>query len=269
VARRCIFCCGTPLTREHALPQWLNGLLGGAALISWGNQTDPATRRRSPKGVDWVTRSVCRECNNGWMSELEGAAAPVLEPLILGDVTRLSPDEQALVAIWVWKTFLMVELVQQVSPRVTRDEDYHWFFEQREPAQSACCWMIGWQRSAGRDWFTRYWSNPSHRFTHPSQRTLPPKREMSGYRATVAIGRVAFQIVADRLPQEGFGFVNGGVQDGLIFNIWPGFVAPALPWPPLLFVDEWGLQRFHNRLIGREIVSPARVEPLALPPPTE
>ena len=198
------------------------------------------------------------------MSELEGVAAPVLRPLILGDETRVSPDEQELVALWFWKTFLMIELMKRPTPRVTTDEDYAEFYQRSAMPPSAHVWIAGCIPSGERSWFSRYLSNPSHRFTDPTD-PLPAQADMSGYRATLMLGRIAFQLVADR-DGDPRGFIGAGAQDGLIWLVYPGFVGPALPWPPPLVLDGRGFLRFHNRNIGREIVSPARPSPLALPP---
>jgi hypothetical protein len=41
---------------------------------------------------------VCRQCNSGWLSELEAAVKPLLTPMIRGDRQTLGPEDQRIVA---------------------------------------------------------------------------------------------------------------------------------------------------------------------------
>jgi hypothetical protein len=109
----CAF-CDTPLTREnrskeHVLPQWLIDFL----LI---RKEKIETTHFSSKGETLTTRKhtlenllagqICEVCNNGWMSELEQAAIPILKPLILGKTTvvELNDKERQIISRWTAKT---------------------------------------------------------------------------------------------------------------------------------------------------------------------
>ena len=67
-----------------------------------GPDSPIAERQWHSTDASFKAKFVCRECNNGWMSELEGEAKPLLLPLMFGDYPRmeLSPDEQETVAMW-------------------------------------------------------------------------------------------------------------------------------------------------------------------------
>ncbi len=56
---------------------------------------------------------ICKKCNCGWMSELEGQTAPVLTPLISGkrSLFELSVDESLLISRWAVKTALVLSSV--------------------------------------------------------------------------------------------------------------------------------------------------------------
>src|SRR5262245_15281157 len=88
--RRCIFCGGTLLTKEHVFPRWLRkhvqidvpynlhiGTFGmhvdGKAI--WGERKD---RRRPGDVRSQKLRVVCTACNNRWMSGLQLACKPIL-----------------------------------------------------------------------------------------------------------------------------------------------------------------------------------------------
>jgi hypothetical protein len=56
-----------------------------------------------------TTGHVCHCCNTGWMCDLEGAAAPILKPMITGNPSTLSQAEQLTVATWATKTAMVIE----------------------------------------------------------------------------------------------------------------------------------------------------------------
>ncbi|WP_291650954.1 hypothetical protein [Clostridium sp.] len=73
--RKCIFCDGTKLSREHIFAQWLlkeldiyddNVTMSHSSVIG-----KPVSNRKHPFSK-LVNGLVCEKCNNGWMSQLEG-----------------------------------------------------------------------------------------------------------------------------------------------------------------------------------------------------
>jgi hypothetical protein len=86
MARSCVFCGGTPLTREHVFPRWLARVLpaqdrwrgqdlavvGGESITS--SDLPVTTRRMGEPFPDSTVARVCARCNNGWMNDLEEAS---------------------------------------------------------------------------------------------------------------------------------------------------------------------------------------------------
>jgi hypothetical protein len=109
--RTCVFCGGTPLTREHHPPQWINKYFDqphatdwivacrGDAEESWGT-----SRTLSPNSP----RLVCEPCNTGWMSRIEGVTEPILGPMTQGVGRVLDQETQLAVATWLVKSALVV-----------------------------------------------------------------------------------------------------------------------------------------------------------------
>ena len=102
--------CGAvgPLTEEHAFPDWVRRIFA-----SDGNDIDLSDRREgvtqrermwTNQSGEVTVRTVCRCCNNGWMSALESRCQPFLEGLILGRRTKLAPGQLAELATWAVKT---------------------------------------------------------------------------------------------------------------------------------------------------------------------
>jgi len=91
LARQCVFCESTSdLTREHVLPDWLTDIgLDSEPSIHHAGPLNRLPREWSAKPFKTTVKMVCATCNNGWLSELEGSAKPVIAPLIRGEGRRL------------------------------------------------------------------------------------------------------------------------------------------------------------------------------------
>jgi len=112
----CAFCCGGPLTLEHVFPRWLADLLPKNKRVA-GVLADPMKDKvvRVSAGIayDAQARAVCGKCNNGWMSDLEAGAMPLIRPMTRGVMAiPLQAEAQGLLARWAYKTALMVQYLQ-------------------------------------------------------------------------------------------------------------------------------------------------------------
>jgi len=121
LARQCVFCGSTSdLTREHVLPDWLTEIgLDPEPSIHHAGPLNRLPRQWSAKSFKTTVKMVCATCNNGWLSQLEGAAKPVIAPLIRGEPRRLPVEDQALIATWTCKTSLMSLLVSSDQARLS------------------------------------------------------------------------------------------------------------------------------------------------------
>jgi hypothetical protein len=136
----CAFCGSRgPLTKEDAWPRWLNKQLPPSApgtaldLSLQGNEVVRASRRTVTSYNTARVAGFCKACNNGWMSELEMRAAPLLLPMIRGQRTSLDPKEQAVVAEWVTKTALVFDQRALGRRPLVSDEVTHEFGRSRAP----------------------------------------------------------------------------------------------------------------------------------------
>jgi len=110
MSRECLFCGAAGpriLTNEDVSPVWLlkHLDLSGDDLFFQGvasSATGKLLQRLIHASWSFNQGSVCSTCNNGWMTGLESAAKPILEPLI--DKRRpllgLAPAEAAIVGKW-------------------------------------------------------------------------------------------------------------------------------------------------------------------------
>lgn len=119
--RRCVFCGSARMSREHAIPQWVGEVLHGAAesgdwttWYAFGTPSENCERRHPAESnrPTVVVKRVCRDCNSGWMADVEGEAKPILEPMISGKPCMLSLGDQLNVATWATKTAIVLEYVR-------------------------------------------------------------------------------------------------------------------------------------------------------------
>src|SRR6185437_1891087 len=89
----CAFCDHTgKLTAEHITSQWLRDLFTGPGK-AWFGTTEGETRQFDMGPLDFKAKVVCKECNSGWMSDIERAAKHLLSPMITGQsVLAITPQ---------------------------------------------------------------------------------------------------------------------------------------------------------------------------------
>lgn len=147
--RRCIFCGGTPLTKEHVFPRWAHRLITGAdpkghAVIPdsyafseigpalWDDQDggeveviDNKPGRLAVNGPHLQTKSVCASCNNGWMSDLEAEVMPLISRLMQGQQVKASKDEASTLVRWAQKTCATLHQCGSADLSFIRSEALH------------------------------------------------------------------------------------------------------------------------------------------------
>jgi hypothetical protein len=109
----CIFCGSPNVTKEHLLPEWVPRAFQRSRRprINVMRQSD-AGRNETQYGPQQLAAKVsCRECNNGWMAQLDNRASQLIKPLVQGrrDV-HLDPPARRELAAWALKTVVVNDL---------------------------------------------------------------------------------------------------------------------------------------------------------------
>lgn len=129
--RRCIFCSSSPLTREHIYPQWSFGLFGVpetsfnpstlAILLrmdGYGNEemehTQKISSNRETRYQDFTIKAVCKQCNEGWMSEIEQSVKRIFEKLLGGaTIQAIGAEDAYQLSLWaIYKSILLAKTLQ-------------------------------------------------------------------------------------------------------------------------------------------------------------
>lgn len=117
----CIFCDKNSGSREHMWPAWIHRLLGKKAIR---HKVGSGPLKQLPN-AEVKVRTVCGNCNGGWMSRLEVAATPTVGAMLQDIATPLDEEQQKTIAAWAVKTAMVFDSIKgRQSPDVfyTREE---------------------------------------------------------------------------------------------------------------------------------------------------
>lgn len=150
MARRCVFCGGTGLTREHVIPRWLSTVLPEQARFRGQDQATllfhpeigingPHHREMKETFNSMTVKAVCGPCNNGFMNDIEAKARPYLSAMIRGKLAiSLDAGAAGAIATWAVKTSLMAQLTG--SEPAALEQEYQNLYATRQPATSCMVW---------------------------------------------------------------------------------------------------------------------------------
>ncbi len=220
--RKCVFCGREGASREHVWKRsWFGEVLPTADEGEWVHSYEEGDDARiwHNRELDVVVKGPCESCNNGWMNELDDAARPLVDPMILAQHVQLSPANQALLATWTAKIAMMLDLAR-AEPAVL-PEQRHWLYEKREPPPNALIWLAAVADDDVRINYPRY--------------TIGQRNEGSvgvndvkHYLVAFRVRHFAAKVVIPRLPLD-FSFV--GNQARFVVSIWPTNPS-SVSWPP-------------------------------------
>ncbi len=131
--RGCIFCGGSGLTKEHIWPKWIrrnvprSGITLNKHTITTGYKdgfpiVSPGMQRRPGDLLDQTRRCVCKKCNNGWMSRIEGEAHELLSLFVANHMfwPFESSENRTTVARWA---ILRSKILEDLYPAKDRPSD--------------------------------------------------------------------------------------------------------------------------------------------------
>jgi hypothetical protein len=262
VTKTCVFCNRGRVTDEHILAQWISGLFPNATLgISHLGALGGDVKRYQLAFLNQVVGCVCKRCNNGWMSGIEGSVKPTLAPMLTTNLSiPLSPENQKLLSTWVFKTVLMFQYLNPRFQPIPKSE-YDRFYAIKEPPENCVMWI-------------------ARRGVIEQDDSYPPPNELvavsaiscldavklkaseadewvnaaptSGtiVAATFAVARVAFQLLWHDVP-ETLSIRRTATRD-VTRCIWPAQERNAV-WPPPAGIEKiGGFYAFHGTLLPSE-----------------
>ena len=161
MTKLCIFCGSRVSSDEHVWPRWLMRLISHWPTRDMRMQATRLNKNGAMSTWDTnnpaiVVRNVCAtKCNNGWMSDLEKLAAPVLTPLINGTKkSTIDRSQQAIIAAWTKKCAMIFDGMD--GGGVFYDQsDRFYFREHLKPLSHSVVWL-GCYRGDNLRGYTRH-----------------------------------------------------------------------------------------------------------------
>jgi hypothetical protein len=227
----CAFCGAAQpaITPAHAWPSWIRQ--------HFQSTPSPVLQEQ--------TTEVCEPCRNGWLAQLEEPVVPILETAMLtGQTVDWTAADQRALAVWAIKTAMLLELgASAADPFFTDNERWVFMRLQEPPLSDMKVWTAAYR---GED-------PVRHDATRIKLLRRPAGSHIGDGRvATIAVGRVAFQIAARRffeprphIDDVPFPEEPSRWQDVSI-PLWPPSEVPAR-WPPPRALDGNAFDAFAFR----------------------
>lgn len=212
----CIFCGGTPLSKEHIWADWLReyiprtdaktdhnvSIVSGFVYEKTKGKVDRPGDPHSQR-----LRVVCQQCNNGWMSEIQNRVKPNLSKLVVGEPADLTSMDRELLANWA---VMFTYIWEQAEPKLitSTPQERRAFMETRSPPSGWTVWMAPYD---GTLWKGRTWRRAGATGIDPSELTLHQS-------TTFVAGKIAFHTFSSSsLNVQSKLFA----QDNSLYEVWP------------------------------------------------
>lgn len=232
--------CGRPgpLTEEHAFPDWVRRIFAadGNDIVLSDHRAGMVERSRTwtNHSGEVTVRSVCRGCNQGWMSKLEARCKPVLGPLITGHQARLQPASQADLALWAVKTAWVFQSRNAPTSTCTAEQRREMATTLAVPANVHV--FLGAFLESGDDVLCTSW--------YVGGSTAGAQDRLDASVSTMVIGRVVFQVIQRSAIEARGGASTRQHADPLaVHRVLPS-LGHALDWPPRRVLGEGDLNEF-------------------------
>lgn len=238
--RTCIFCgSDKELTREHVFPNWLSALFDKKLQGINEVRGDNLSRTWQSSLFQDKIKSVCKACNNGWMSDIESDVKSILTKLAFTyNAHTLTSEEQRKLALWAQKTTLVVSKATGGKFDIPHSF-YEQLYQHKQPLINILVTM-GW-RLPLTDLRTQPLASfeikqVSHAIVDKGSVAIAKKQVEDGgliWASSLVLGNVVFQVIGSNL--DGGEVMVGGLDPRIFPHIHP--YDKDLAWP-----TEWPIE---------------------------
>ena len=237
--RRCIFCGGGPVSKEHVWALWLTDVLGFARFRVEADRPSGLMPSREAVSIDKQARVVCTRCNNGWMNNLEGSVRPLITRLITDPnaEVQLSAEQLTVIAAWVVKCAMVLEYASPGSRQIYTQEQRRFLMDNLMPPDNVTVWLAKYR---------------GERTLHDTVKYLKSADSLfRGQTTTVVIGHLGLQVMTGSWPTARAGRVRSDDHERwatYLVQVWP-LPDRASRWPPSQTVTDADLVAFTDRFL--------------------
>jgi hypothetical protein len=237
----CIFCSAPRVTKEHVWPNWVKGLIPGDGPFTVTTVSDApgaVSRSWTKAELDVTVKRVCQPCNNGWLSRLEDEAKSLLTDIVQGRPVVLTPLDQERLAVWAYKTALILALTNRSGEPYFTDEEYVVFKSNQSPAPSTRIWLATYD-GPHATWYRK-------KLVSVTLETTGESRD--GHVMVATLGRVVIVQLSSRWVQFNWSIPPSSAR--FLVPLWP-LASGSRTWPPPDALNDLGLQQLFEIVSGR------------------
>jgi hypothetical protein len=238
MARQCLFCPNPVNSNEHVFSNWIlkDLKLVTALKITIGRKPSVFLAKPEVK-----VRSVCRPCNNGWMSGLENENKTAIRAMINDDPCWLTEKTQTSLCRWAVMKAMVIESANR-QRALFYDSDERTEIKSSSIPTGTLAWLGRLSAKAFHAGGTDIWGDVE---------TIP--KGFHGSVTTIIMGHLVIQILNGHTPpQFGQTALRINPKDGAwnvnLVDIWP--TTKDLHWPPAVSFSL-GKQNSIGSLIDR------------------
>ena len=235
--RQCVFChrdIETKASREHVIPKWVRKLYPKGAVFTLTRRDGGSFQSKT---IDITINTVCKDCNNHWMSDLEARSSPIVGPMLKGVTQGLSVEQQALVSTWATKTAMTLDQTYPASEQVFAPALCKLLMEHQLPSPGV---IVHFGRYVGDGAFLAIAHNDLYR------RAIPPgtrPRPPDASRSFVRLDQLIVEVTVTQDAKLDLRATGRDIND-MIIKIWPSAVPVA--WPPRLVHGDQSWEAYVN-----------------------
>ena len=214
--------------------------------------------KRAGDPRDWKVLCVCeKECNNGWMRQLDDRARPIIVPILKGQHTRISTSDQTVIAAWATMKAMVAEYDDPDHVTTHHTHRKRMRAKQLPPNNGWVIWIGHFPRKIWTPTWTSYpflvlprkviEARGSDRATH-----------YNGQASTQVVGEIFIHIIRAPMPLFLRNWTFEPLPDGGILNrIWPA-TNYSIAWPPRPMSDRdaYTATRMFRRIMERSAFRP-------------
>jgi hypothetical protein len=256
--RSCAFCPREANSKEHVWSAWIGDLFKspGYNFSRFNIGTGGLKQWRLPT-LDEKSKVVCRECNHGWMSDLEGRAKAAFSGMMRdGTGICLLSRGIGLLAAFAFKCAVIADHGDARGGPFFSSFDRYRFRESLQVPKGVRMWIAAFHDPVGRRGiFTSYRSSPN----------ADMFRDLEFYVFTFLAGHLAFQVHATRRTTlHKHGRALPGVELETYWDtraateFWPNENGFPVTWPPPIYIRSDMLQHFIYRWSGNVRIETGR-----------
>ena len=148
--KTCIYCGSQSVSEEHVFPIWLRNRFRGYGTLEHKVDLDSPIRFKTGVTDLRVTvRSVCKKCNENWMSVIQNDTKPLIERLLKDPTSDLDLRECRRLTTWAVMSAMCLETRNAPPEWRYTQVDHTLFQKRREIPDRTEVWICRWDNTTG------------------------------------------------------------------------------------------------------------------------